>query len=68
MVGETTTTSQFALLRWGTSHSVATQSRKEFDNILLLALWEVWKHRNAIVFDRASPSVSAIIAQILEEV
>lgn len=35
--------------------------------IFLLAMWELWKHRNAIVFDGASPSLRVIVRRIEEE-
>lgn len=30
-------------------------------------MWELWKHRNAIVFDGASPSMRMIVHRIEEE-
>ena len=35
--------------------------------IISLVLWEIWKHRNAIVFDGASPSLAGLIMRIVEE-
>lgn len=34
---------------------------------MCLVLWEVWKPRNAIVFDSPTPSVGAVLGRILEE-
>ena len=34
--------------------------------IITLVLWELWKHRNAIVFDGASPSLAGLITKIVE--
>lgn len=35
--------------------------------IITLVLWEMWKHRNAMVFDGASPSITGLIMEIVEE-
>ena len=40
---------------------------KDVHTILLMVLWELWKHRNAIVFDGASPSVKKIMDRIQSE-
>lgn len=40
---------------------------KDSRTILSLGLWELWKHRNAIVFDGATPSVAAVIAKVESE-
>ena len=45
----------------------ANVARKDLHAILLLTLWELWKHRNAIVFDGASPSASQLIKRIVNE-
>ena len=33
---------------------------KELRALLTLGLWELWKHRNAVVFDGASPSLEVV--------
>ena len=40
---------------------------KDIHTMLLLVLWELWKHRNAIVFDGAAPSVERLIDKIKAE-
>ena len=35
--------------------------------IAILVMWERWKHRNAIVFDRGTPSVEHLMAKIEAE-
>ena len=35
--------------------------------IITLTMWELWKHRNAIVFDGDSPSIERIIAKVKSE-
>lgn len=33
----------------------------------VLIMWEIWKHRNAIVFDDAMPSMQVLVARIVSE-
>lgn len=40
---------------------------KDIRTFFTLVLWELWKHRNAIVFDGASPSVPALATRIVDE-
>ena len=47
--------------------AVGNVARKDLHAILLLTLWELWKHRNAVVFDGASPSTGQLIKRIEEE-
>ena len=42
-------------------------SRKDLHTVMLLVLWELWKHRNAIVFDGDSPSVQRLIHKVKSE-
>ena len=42
-------------------------STKDLRTILGLTLWELWKHRNAIVFDGARPSCEALLGRIVLE-
>jgi hypothetical protein len=44
-----------------------TDKPKNMRVIITLVLWELWKHRNAIVFDGASPSLVGLIKRIVEE-
>ena len=41
--------------------------RKDLHTIFILTLWELWKHRNAIVFDGASPSMSVLLSRVRSE-
>lgn len=43
------------------------RARKDTRIVSTLMLWELWKHRNAIVFDGASPSMSHVILNIQAE-
>ena len=41
--------------------------RKDLHTIFILTLWELWKHRNAIVFDGASPSREVLLGRVRTE-
>ena len=41
--------------------------RKDLHTIFILTIWELWKHRNAAVFEGASPSMDVLIARIKSE-
>ena len=59
------TPSQDSRLRdWCAVTSTQGQGAKDTRAILLLVLWEIWKHRNAIVFDGASLSLRALANRI----
>ena len=40
---------------------------KELRALLTLGLWELWKYRNAIVFDDASPSLEEVVRRVVAE-
>ena len=40
---------------------------KDIHTMLLLVLWELWKHRNAIVFEGATPSMNHVLHRFAEE-
>ena len=37
------------------------------NTIIILGLWQIWKHRNSIVFDGATPSKNRIIHAVVRE-
>ena len=37
---------------------------KDIHTMLLLVLWELWKHRNAIVFDGAWPLCEVLLSEL----
>lgn len=45
----------------------SAQERKDLHTVMLLVHWEVWKHRNAIVFDNATPAMNVVMNRIYEE-
>lgn len=64
---ELTPTSTDLLLAWCTNHSTTPRRRKDFHTIKLLVLWTIWKHRNDIVFNNASPSMEVILRRIYDD-
>ena len=40
---------------------------KEVRAVLLLVLWELWKHRNAVVFDGELPSLHQLMRRVEAE-
>jgi hypothetical protein len=44
-----------------------SKRKKCFNSIVSLVAWQIWKHRNACVFDNASPNINAILLSIHEE-
>lgn len=55
------------LVEW-CSTRVATQCvTRDLKAILTLCLWELWKHRNAIVFDGETPSLQTALRNIDRE-
>lgn len=40
---------------------------KDARALLLLVLWELWKHRNSIMFDADSPSMLRLVRRIEQE-
>ena len=41
--------------------------KKGLNNLFILVAWEVWKHRNAYVFDRVNPEVVVVLQNIANE-
>ena len=55
------------LVTWCQSKFSADGRLRDHRTILVLVCWELWKHRNGIVFDGESPSSARIGTRILEE-
>lgn len=53
------------LLHWCTALASGQRNRKDLNTLAMLVLWEMWKHRNAVVFDNASPSLQDILRLIV---
>jgi hypothetical protein len=53
---------------WGEAErNVPKQKKKGFNSIVSLVAWKIWKHRNACVFENASPNIHAILLSIHED-
>ena len=46
---------------------IEKQHRKGFNSLVVLVAWWIWKHRNACVFEGASPNVNALVQEIRDE-
>ncbi|PNT66841.1 hypothetical protein BRADI_3g17528v3 [Brachypodium distachyon] len=50
---------------WQTSvRSTPSVARKGPPSIIMLTAWWIWKHRNAAVFDNATPNIGSLADQI----
>jgi hypothetical protein len=41
--------------------------RKGLDSLTILGAWMIWKHRNRVVFDGASPNLTLLLESANEE-
>jgi hypothetical protein len=41
--------------------------RNEFNTLVILVAWWIWKHRNACVLDGVSPNTSSVLQHIHED-
>jgi hypothetical protein len=46
---------------------VSKHKKKGFNSFVILVAWQIWKHRNACVFDNGSPNIHAILLSIHDE-
>ena len=46
---------------------VPKEIRKGLNSLIILVAWELWKHRNAWVFEGANPCVQRVLAVVSEE-
>jgi hypothetical protein len=47
-----------------TMRRVSKEHRKGVNSLIILGAWIIWKHRNACVFEGASPSISMIWSEL----
>lgn len=52
------------LVEWWTSLNPQPRFRKETWTVIALVAWMLWKHRNDIMFNGASPSADSVLKQI----
>lgn len=50
------------LQSWCLNKDTVGHQPRDIRAILILGLWVLWKHRNLVVFDGVSPSVTAVAA------
>ena len=63
-----TPTAHDSLAIWlAEKHGTNGWHKKDLHTVFLLTLWELWKHRNAIVFDGASPSLGVLLGRVRSE-
>ena len=62
-----TPTAQDTLPEWILNKRVQGTNEKDVRAIIILGLWELWKHRNGIVFDGETPSLGRLLARVLSE-
>ena len=55
------------LPEWLLNKTIEGTPDKDVRAIIILALWELWKHRNGIVFDGDSPSLTRLVRRYLSE-
>ena len=55
------------LVDWCAEKNGTSKSMKEMQTIILLVVWELWKHQNAIVFNGATVSLQQILHRIASE-
>ena len=51
----------------GTIKGVPRDSRKGLNSLIILVAWELWKHRNACVFEGARPVVEVMLQSVANE-
>ncbi|GJM89634.1 hypothetical protein PR202_ga05842 [Eleusine coracana subsp. coracana] len=55
-------------LWWGRlARRLDKDQRKAFNTLVILVAWEIWKHRNGVVFDAQQPHVQHLVQEIKEE-
>ena len=55
------------LPEWILNKRVHGTNEKDVRAIIILALWELWKHHNGIVFDGETPSLGRLLARVCSE-
>lgn len=55
------------LVDWCNSCTANDLANKDVRAIVILGTWELWKHRNTVVFDGASPSDMVVLSRIVSE-
>lgn len=56
-----------SLSDWCTARTGTGRYKKTINALFILVMWEIWKHRNAVIFDGATPSKNYVIHVIANE-
>ena len=56
-----------SLQDWCTYKVTNKAAHKDIRTLFMLVLWELWTHRNAVVFDGAAPSTLKVLKRIVSE-
>ena len=54
------------LLGWCTTQNTNEAHKRTLNALRILAMWEIWKHRNAIVFEGATPLINHVLCCFTE--
>jgi hypothetical protein len=49
------------------SATLPKDERKGFNSLVVLVVWELWKHRNACVFQGSRPAVQSVVQAVMAE-
>ena len=52
---------------WCNNKADQRHTTRDIRTFLCLVMWEIWKHRNSIVFDGARPSARHLVQRIVDE-
>ena len=67
IAGPATSTTSFSAWWSLTIKSVPKDRRRGLNSLIILVTWEIWKHRNACVFEGARPSVQLLLQTMSSE-
>jgi len=67
IAGPTTSTTSFSAWWSTTIKHVPKDHRKGLNSLIILVTWEIWKHRNACVFQGSRPSVQLLLQTVSSE-
>ena len=62
-----TSSSRFCSWWKRTATSLEKSLRKGFNSLVILVSWELWKHRNACVFDGVRPQAQTVLTHVAAE-
>jgi hypothetical protein len=67
IAGPATLTTSLSAWWCSTIKSAPRECRKGLNTLIILVTWEIWKHRNACVFEGAQPSVQWLLQTVSSE-